>query len=112
MILAALLLGGCVQGPAEPPLPPLCPAITDVEEVIRMAAALRGRKESVVVAHYGPPAQRTRDDETAMDILIWGPQRIVYRRGDGQNVPHDCRVAMYTDGGAITRAVWELTPPE
>ena len=47
-----------------------------------------------------------------MDILVWGPQRIVYRRGDGQNVPHDCRVTMYADGGAITRAVWELTPPE
>lgn len=77
-----------------------------------MAAALRGRKESVVIAHYGPPAQRSRDAEIAMDILVWGPQRIAYRRSNGQTVPHDCLVEMYTDGSVITRAVWRLSPPE
>jgi hypothetical protein len=112
LIFSVLLLGGCAQSPGEPPLPPLCPATTDAQDVSRMAAILHGRKESVVVAHYGQPAQRSRDTEAVMDILVWGPQRIAYRRADGKTVPHDCRVAMYADNGTITRAVWQLTPPE
>jgi hypothetical protein len=111
LIAAVALLSGCAQVAVESGLPPLCPSSDDLIEADQRAAALRGRRESSVIAHYGPPAQRLRDVETAMDILVWGPLRITYRRRDGQTVPHDCTVEMYVNRGLISRTFSRLTPP-
>jgi hypothetical protein len=58
MILAAVLLGGCVQNPlAEISLPQLCPRTSAGGEVVEMAKLIRGHRRRDVIAHFGAPSR-------------------------------------------------------